>query len=84
MSHSYESSNGTKFAFNSDFSGNISIFRPDGEAFEVDGDDIIELVLERHFKAELISIIGDINIAGALYYLKEVARLGKRPPKTPA
>ena len=74
MSHSFESPNGTKFSCNSDFSGPLDIYRPDGATFEVDGADIVHLVLEHYIKPELVGIIQDLNITTALDFLIRVAR----------
>lgn len=74
MSHSYEGHNGTKFAFNSDFSGPIDILRPDGSTSEVDGYDILELVLNRYLKPELVSVIEDVNFIQLFNKLQQLLR----------
>jgi len=82
MSHSSEGRNGTKFAYDSGLDGGeLHIVRPDGATFDVDADDVVELVYHEHLKSHLVSIIGDLDIAGMLGFWKEVSRDMRRALK---
>lgn len=54
--HGMGGSHGTQFFYNGDFSGQIQVIRPDGEQFEIDGEDLQDFA-QLIFKSKVISLI---------------------------
>ena len=54
--HGMSGRNGTQFFYNGDFSGPIQVIKPNGEEFEIDGQDLQDLS-SSIFKSKVIALI---------------------------
>lgn len=59
--HTYVGPNGSRFHYNSDFSGNICVVSPGGDESQIPGDDLIAFVTECRMRTRLQGWIEDLE-----------------------